>query len=100
MKDGMKIEFLKSIYENLRAMYDGIDKKCWIWIDFFENKEMGFEHFEHEISNDKNYAFIKNDSWYNDKDLEFEATHIAYDIQRELNKSLAWSELCQATKLR
>lgn len=80
----MNEDFLKLIYQSLKRQFDGISKKSWIWVDFFENEEKGFSYFKEQISNDEDFEYLKDKTYYLGNDLE----ELSYDIAAEIASKL------------
>lgn len=79
-------DFLIMVYENLKSIFKNIDKRNWIWEDFFKDKKYGFEHFKSNIENDEDYRYILEELAKIDNVEDF-AFDIADDISCKLRQS-------------
>ena len=81
----MKAEFLILVYQSLKSQFEGIKKSSWIWADFFENEESGFEYFKSNIESDKDFECLNNESYYQGENL----SDLAFDIACEIREKIA-----------
>lgn len=65
----MNEDFLILVYQSLKCQFKGISKNSWIWVDFFENEQIGFAHFKEQIESDEDFACLKDETYYLDEDL-------------------------------
>lgn len=79
-------DFLVMVYRNLKSNFNNIDKRNWIWVDFFEDERSGFEHFKSNIESDEDYRYIL-DELKKTGDVEGFAFDVAYDISCKLRQN-------------
>lgn len=79
----MTHEFLKLVYKNLKNQFDGISKKSWIWIDFFDDEEAGLDYLKEEIEGDADFSYLKENCDI-DEELAFD---VALEISSKLRKN-------------
>lgn len=85
MYKNMKEQFLILVYKSLKSQFEGIRKSSWIWVDFFENEESGFDYFKSNIESDKDFECLNDESYYQGEDL----TDLAFDIACEIREKIA-----------
>jgi len=95
----MNENFLKLAYQSLKRQFNGISKNSWIWVDFFEDEESGFVYFKEQILSDKDFACLKDETYYLGEDLDELAYDVAYEIASKLrsNDFLNQCEQCMLT---
>lgn len=95
----MNENFLKLAYQSLKRQLNGISKNSWIWVDFFEDEESGFVYFKEQILSDKDFACLKDETYYLGEDLDELAYDVAYEIASKLrsNDFLNQCEQCMLT---
>lgn len=81
----MKEQFLIHVYKSLRLQFEGIRKSSWIWVDFFENEESGFNHFKSNIESDKDFECLNDESYYHGEDLNDLVFDIACEIREKIS---------------
>lgn len=79
----MTQEFLKMVYADLKKMFEGISKKSWIWIDFFDDEEAGLDYLREQIEGDADFSYLKENCDI-DEDLAFD---IASEISSKLREN-------------
>lgn len=87
-------DFLVMVYKNLKSNFKNIDKRNWIWVDFFEDEVSGFEHFKSNIESDEDYRYILDELGKTDN-MEDLAVDIADDISCKLKRNDFLHELEQ-----
>lgn len=81
----MKQKFLILVYKSLKSQFEGIRKSSWIWVDFFENEESGFDHFKNNLELDKDFEYLNDESNYDGEDLN----DLAFDVACEIGEKIA-----------
>lgn len=83
----MNEDFLKLIYQSLKRQFDGISENSWIWVDFFENEEKGFDYFKEQILNDEDFSYLKDENFYLGENLDDLSFDIACEIASVLRSN-------------
>lgn len=78
----MNEELLKLAYQSLKRQFDNISKDSWIWTDFFEDEKVGFDYFKKQIEQDEDFAYLQDETYYLDEDLD----ELAKDYSTEFVK--------------
>jgi len=87
-------EILQGVYGFLKTTFKDLDKKNWVQVDFFNNKDDGYKHFLNEIKRDDSLVFPthgnKQDHFY---DI---IQDLGEQIYEQLAENLAISQLEQS----
>lgn len=92
----MNEELLRLVYQSLKRQFNDINKKSWIWTDFFEDEKVGFDYFKEQIEQDKDFAYLQDETYYLDEDLD----ELAYDIALEIALKLKENDFFHRIQLK
>lgn len=84
----MNEELLRLAYQSLKRQFNDINKNSWIWTDFFEDEKVGFDYFKKQIEQDEDFAYLQDETYYLDEDLDELAYDIAYEIALKLKEKV------------
>lgn len=83
----MNERLLELAYQSLKRQFDCISKDSWIWVDFYEDEELGFAYFKEQILNDEDFDCLKDDTYYSGEDIEELAYDVAYEVASKLRSN-------------